>query len=395
MPLKTLGKISAAVKERPTQIEEAKKKGKKVVGWLSYNVPEEILHALGLISVRLGLGGDEALVEKGGRYLSTQNCVFLRETVGLFEENKDPYIKNSDLVVFDCTCLQTFRTAEVVKYYFGVNTLILDVPKNFYLPEGQEYFRKEVADFTGKLEEFSGTTLDFSKLAESVKLFDHIREAIKKLYDYQASAKAVISWHEVYTVVQANYYLDKGLYLSLLKELLAELKAAQGDPTIHDLGDQVRIFISGSVIPPGDTKLIEILEKSGARIVGDDIWSGLAPSIDVTIKEPTLSGIADGYINRLPHAALPYLDAKTDQRLATRNRLVQRFKAHGVIYHTLRYCDPFTFKAAEAKKVLNNEGLSVLEIHTEYAGSDYEGIRTRVGAFVELLDTRLALAEAA
>ena len=395
MPLKTLEKISAAVQERPGKIEEAKKKGKKVVGWLSYNVPEEIIHALGLISVRLGLGGDEALVEKGGRYLSTQNCVFLREVVGLFEEKTDPYIKNSDLVVFDCTCLQTFRTAEVVKYYFNVNTLILDVPKNFYLPEGQEYFRKEVADFTGTLEEFSGNKLDAKKLGESVKLFNDIREAIKQLYTYQASSKAAISWREVYNVVQANYYLCKSQYLGLLQELLAELKAVQGEPVIEDDGDQVRIFISGSVIPPGDTKLIEILEKSGARIVGDDIWSGLAPSIDVDIKEPTISGIADGYINRLPHAALPYLDAKTDQRLLTRNKLVHQFKAHGVIYHTLRYCDPFTFKAAEAKKVLNNEGLSVLEIHTEYAGSDYEGIRTRVGAFVELLDTRLALAEAA
>jgi benzoyl-CoA reductase/2-hydroxyglutaryl-CoA dehydratase subunit BcrC/BadD/HgdB len=395
MPLKTLGKIATAVKERPGKIEEAKEKGKKVVGWLSYNVPEEIIHALGLISVRLGLGGDEALVEKGGRYLSTQNCVFLRETVGLFEENTDPYIKNSDLVVFDCTCLQTFRTAEVVKYYFGVNTLILDVPKNFYLPEGQEYYRKEVADFTAKLEEFSGNKLDLKKLAESVKLFNEIRESIKELYNYQASVKPLISWREVYNVVQANYYLCKSQYLGLLKELLAELKAVQSKPVIEDFGDQVRIFISGSVIPPGDIKMIEILEKSGARIVGDDIWSGLAPSIDVDIKEATISGIADGYLKRLPHGALPYLDAKTDKRLATRSKLVKHFKAHGVIYHTLRYCDPYTFKAPEAKKVLNSEGISVLEIHTEYAGSDYEGIRTRVGAFVELLDTRLALAEAA
>jgi len=395
MPLNTLVKIAAAVQERPGKIEQAKKKGKKVVGWLSYNVPEEIIHALGLISVRLGLGGDETLVEKGGRYISTQNCVFLRELVGLFEENKDPYIKSSDLVVFDCTCLQTYRAAEVVKYYFKVNTLILDVPKNFHLPEGQEYFRKEVADFTSKLEEFSGNKLDNKKLAASVQLFNDIREAIKTLYTYQASTNAAISWHEVYTVVQAGYYLCKSNYLDLLQELLAELKQLQGEPVIGGSGDKVRIFIAGSVIPPGDTKLIEILENSGARIVGDDIWSGLAPSIDVNIKEPTINGIADGYTNRLPHAALPYLDAATDQRLLTRNRLVQEFQAQGVIYHTLRYCDPFTFKAAEAKKVLNNEGISVLEIHTEYAGSDYEGIRTRVGAFVELLETRLALADVA
>ena len=57
----------AVRKESPEMIEAAKKKGKKVVGWFSYNVPIEIFHVLGLIPIRLGLGGSEALVEKGGR----------------------------------------------------------------------------------------------------------------------------------------------------------------------------------------------------------------------------------------------------------------------------------------------------------------------------------------
>lgn len=395
MPLNTLVKIENAVKERPAQLEAAKQKGKKVVGWFSYNVPVEIFHALGLIPVRLGLGGSEALVEKGGRYLSTQNCVFLREAVGLFEENTDPYIKSADLVVFDTTCLQTFRTAQVVKYYFNVNTLLIDVPKNFHLPEGVEYYRKEVADFAAKLEEFAGTKLDAGKLAESVQLHNNIRAAVRKLYDYQAATNPAISWRETYNVVQAGYYLCRTKYLTLLEELLAELKEAVGEPVLNDLGDKPRIFISGSVIPPGDTKLIEIIEKAGARIVGDDLWSGLAPAIELDIKEPTLKGIAEAYLGRFPHGALPILDAKTDRRLATRTALARKFGAHGVIYHTLRYCDPFTFKASEAKRVLNNEGFAVLEIHTEYAGSDYEGIRTRVGAFVELLETRVALANVA
>lgn len=395
MPLNTLGKIETAVRERPAQLETAKKKGKKVVGWFSYNVPVEIFHALGLIPVRLGLGGSEALVEKGGRYLSTQNCVFLRETVGLFEEKTDPYIKSADLVVFDTTCLQTFRTAEVVKYYFNVNTLLLDVPKNFHLPEGVEYYRKEVADFAAKLEKFAGKKLNAKKLAESVELHNNIRSAVIKLYDYQAASNPAISWREAYNVVQAGYYLDRNDYLTLLQELLAELQAAVGEPVLNDLGDKPRIFISGSVIPPGDTKLIDIIEKSGARIVGDDLWSGLAPALELQIKEPTLDGIAEAYLGRFPHGALPILDPKNDRRLETRTGLVKKFDALGVIYHTLRYCDPFTFKASEAKKVLNNEGISVLEIHTEYAGSDYEGIRTRVGAFVELLESRHALANAA
>jgi benzoyl-CoA reductase/2-hydroxyglutaryl-CoA dehydratase subunit BcrC/BadD/HgdB len=63
---------------------------------------------------------------------------------------------------------------------------------------------------------------------------------------------------------------------------------------------------------------------------------------------------------------------------------VRDSRADGLVYHTLRYCDPFTFKANETKRMLSPD-IPFLEIHTEYAESDVEGIRTRLQAFIELL----------
>lgn len=388
MALEILEKIEDAVKERPLELEEARKKGARVVGWLNYNIPEEIIHALGLIPIRLGRGGNDRLVEIGARYISTKNCVYVRETVGLFAENKDPYIRNSDLVAVDATCLQTYRVAELIKYYFKVNTLILGVPRNFDLPEGQEYFQKELESFTQKLEEFAGYKLDKNKLAESIKLYNDIREATEELYKYQAVDDSPIKWRNVFDVVHAGYYLDRKQYLSFLQELLKELKEKHGDPVIRNLNGDARIFLSGSIIPPGDTKLIDLIEQVGGRIVGDDLWSGLNSFLNLKIKEPSIEGIADAYINRVPHGALPYLDLETDRRLNNLKQLIRDYRAQGVIYHTLRYCDPFTFKAGETKDVLKKEGVPLLEIHTEYAGSDVEAIRTRAEAFVELLKNK-------
>ncbi|HIH43761.1 MAG TPA: 2-hydroxyacyl-CoA dehydratase [Candidatus Methanoperedenaceae archaeon] len=39
--------------------------------------------------------------------------------------------------------------------------------------------------------------------------------------------------------------------------------------------------------------------------------------------------------------------------------------------------------------MLKKERVPLLEIHTEYAGSDIEAIRTRVEAFVELLNNKI------
>ncbi|MFZ2456054.1 MAG: 2-hydroxyacyl-CoA dehydratase family protein [Candidatus Altiarchaeia archaeon] len=388
MTLKTLKKIEKALSDRPKEIEAARKNGSKVVGWFNYNIPEELIHSLGLIPIRLGLGGDDRLVEIGARYVSTKNCVFVRESVGLFAENQDPYIKNSDLVAIDSSCIQFYRVSELITYYFKVNTLVLGVPRNFYLPEGREYFEKELESFAQKLEEFAGKKIEAKKLEASVKLYNGIRYAIKELYKYPAADNPPIKWREVFEVVHAGNFLDRKQYLALLQELLNELKETRKAITISTSDDEARILVSGSIIPPGDTKLIDIIEQVGGRIVGDDLWSGLNPFLDLEVKTPTVKGIAQAYLNRVPHAALPYLDLETDKRLKNLKKLIKEFKAQGVIYHTLRYCDPYTFKANETKDVLKKEGIPLLEIHTEYAGSDVEAIRTRVEAFVELIKNK-------
>ncbi|WP_295458578.1 2-hydroxyacyl-CoA dehydratase family protein [uncultured Thiodictyon sp.] len=395
MALNALELIYKRLRERPQELVEARANGAKVVGFQAYNLPEEVIYALGLIPVRLGSGGDGDLVEVGGRYISTKNCVYVRSTVGLFAENTDPYIVNSDIVAFDATCLQTFRTAEVVQYYFNREVIILGVPRNFYLQEAHTYFAAELRHFVSRLEAISGVTLTRERLADSIALYNGIRDAIVRIYPYQATKNPAISWEQVFDVIQAGYVLDRREYLGLLESLLAELVQQRGAPVIGGEDDEARIFISGSTIPPGDKKLISIMQELGGRIVGDDLWSGLIPYVDVQIEDATLEALASAYLNRTPHGALPYLELATDRRIKRLKELITTFKANGVIYHTLRYCDPYTFKAKETKDILEKEGIPLLELHTEYAGSDFEAIRTRVEAFVEMVKLRAESEEAA
>ena len=383
MGLKTLEKISAALTSRPAELEQLRKQGKKIVGWLAYNIPEEIIYALGLIPIRVGQGGDGRLVEVGARHISTKNCVFVRQVLGQFAEKTDPYIKQLDLVAIDATCIQLYRLEELINFYFDYKTVVLGVPRNFATKEGHEYFRKEVEHFTKKLELFAGVSLEQSKLEEAINIYDGIRGAIKKLYSYQSLDNAPLSWRDVSSVINAGYNLDRLRYLELLQELIHEIVESISEPQ-ENRSIEARVFLSGSLIPPGDTKLIDIIEQLGGRIVGDDLWSGLNFFLNLEIKEPTPFGVADAYLDRIPHASLPYLDLPSDGRLANLKHQIQQFKADGVIYHTLRYCDAFTFKAGETKDVLKN--VPFLEIHTEYSGSDFE-------AFVEMIKNKKEIAE--
>lgn len=393
MALKTVELIRTRLAARPAELEAARAAGAKVVGWLNYNVPEEIIHALGLIPIRLGSGADERVVELGGRFISTGTCVYVRHTTGLFAEKKDPYVKSADLVVADATCKQVFRLAEVVKHYFKVNTHVLGVPYNFAEPAGKTYFRKEVQALTHYLEKFAGSKLEQEKLDASVRLFGEIRQSLRALYQHQKKPNPAIRWREAYEVVQAGNYLDKAEYLELLELLLAELATSKRVAYGSEWDDAPRLLLSGSIIPPGDHKLLDIIEQLGGRIVVDDLWSGFAQALTVQVEDASIEAIADAHL--IPHASLPTLDFEGDQRLKNLKSLVREYGAEGIVYHTLRYCDAFTFKANETKRVFIDAGTPFLEIHTEYSGSDYEAIRTRIEAFVEMVKARTPVLTAA
>lgn len=385
MTLKTLEKIREAVERRPQELAEARKKGDKVCGYFCSMIPEEIIYSLGLIPVRLGIGGNDRLVELGARYCSTKNCVFIRESMGLMVEKENPFVKNSDIVAVAGTCMQMYRLSELIRYYCNVNTFVLGIPKNFYLPEGMEYFRRELEDFAKQLEGFSGRKLDEARLISSIELYSNIRESIRQIYRCLSMYDSPISWREVFNTIHAGFYLDRNYFLSLLKELIEELNSIS--PEDRGKADGApRIMLSGTIIPPGDTKLIQIIEEMGGKIVADDLCSGFRFHGIPTPREYSIHGLADAYIGRIPCGSLPHLSLDTDRRIKNILRMISDYKVEGMIYHTLRYCDPFTFKANETKKVLKDT-IPFLEIHTEYATSDIESVRTRVEAFIELIHT--------
>ncbi len=383
--LSNLARFKEAVQARPAELAKARKSGAKVVGYFCSYVPEEIIHSLGLIPVRLCRGGDERLVELGARYASTKSCVFIRESVGLFADGKDPWVNNTDVVAVATTCRQIYRLAELIKYFFKMPTVVLTVPHNFYLPEGKDYFQRELVNFTSELEAMAGKKLDKDALAESVKLYESIRRALLEIYEFQARDSAPLSWKDVFYVIHAGFYLDRQHYLSLLIGLLEELKESSRTNVSISRDKRPRVLLSGSILAPGDSMLIDMIEEMGGRIVADDLCTGLRPLSQIELKDYSVAGIAAAYRERVPCASIPYLlSPKTDRRLANLAHLVEAYNAEGVVYHSLRFCDPFSFKAGETKNFLQDK-VAFLEIHTEYAPSAIGPLRTRIEAFIELI----------
>jgi len=80
--------------------------------------------------------------------------------------------------------------------------------------------------------------------------------------------------------------------------------------------------------------------------------------------------------------------------------LARNYRAEGMIYHTLRFCDAFSFKTQPIRRFVREKlgSFPFLNIHTEYSSSDVEAVRTRVESFLNIMtsasEERPALAEA-
>ena len=69
-------------------------------------------------------------------------------------------------------------------------------------------------------------------------------------------------------------------------------------------------------------------------------------------------------------------------------RYCEEYKVDGVIDCNLQFCNLYDTEKRSVSRALKEAGIPCLSIETDYTDNDAEQLRTRVGAFIEMLDSR-------
>jgi benzoyl-CoA reductase/2-hydroxyglutaryl-CoA dehydratase subunit BcrC/BadD/HgdB len=388
MEIQSLKDIDKLFESQKEKIKKERKAGTKVVGYICCQVPLELIHAHGIMAVRLGTAA-ESYMATGKEYIHQYTCPYIKCVVGEMLTKGTFSHDNVDVISGSVICLTVHRALEVLKAYTKKPTYYLAIP---HLPpnRGEErFFVSEMEWFSARLSEISGRRLDPQRLRESVALYNSIRATLKELYRLQAMDGSAIRWIGVFKLIQSGFLLGPEEYLKLLEDVLSEVKQVSETegPSTHR---KFRIMLSGSPVMPMDNILIDTIEGTGGRIVADTLCTGLRTFDDLLVEDATLKGLAHTYLYSSPCASCQDLDIKSDRRLNKMLKLISEIPVEGMVYYCLRFCDPYSFKDDEIKEVLWKEaGLPVLPIHWEYGGS-YGPLRTRVEGFLESLQERMA-----
>lgn len=273
--------------------------------------------------------------------------------------------------------LEEIRGVNIPTPFFFVFT----IPKRFDHGALQLY-QTQVERFKEGLEGLIGAEISDESLREAIRVYNRNRELLKELFDLRRSDTPPLSGAEALEILNAGFRMPKEEHTALLERLLQEI--SQSPPAPRG-GPQYRLMINGS--PLNNPEFIQTIEELGGLVVIDELCTGARYFWDpVDASLPPLEALSMRYLYHFPCARM----YPSEERFKRVINLAKEYKVHGVITQMIRYCTPYTRDQVLLQEKLEEEGIPVLSLDVEYGQGGVGAIRTRVQAFLEMLEGRSA-----
>ena len=350
----------------------------KKVGYICNYTPVELLSAAGVRHSRLIKAGSAKTVSSGELFTQSVFCDFTKSCIGFFQEG-DPFYKSFDKVYNFHTCATMKRASEVIETF--VPTKLLNLPKLRSSQDARDFFREEIINFKDDLGELTGKPVQDEEVRHQIALYNKARGLLKQISEFRKRANPTITGKEFLDLVRGYYYLPVEKLIKSLEQVHRHLKDAP-----NRTGRPLRLMISGSVMADGDRRLLDIIEgELGARVVIEDHCAGVRPFYHgVSETGDPYAALANGYLDQAPCARMKPLD----DGIQFSGKLAQEYAVDGVIYVFLKFCACYGVSKKDFITEFQKQGLPVLEISSDYSESDHGQLKTRVEAFVEVLNEK-------
>ena len=368
-------------------VRKAQADGGLAMGYTCFHIPEVLLNVDNCFSVRLR-APNTGSIDIATYYMSNYTCEFAR---ALLERAIEGGYQFLDALIGVDACSMMNRSME----HFEI--LHVNDKPNFFVTHADMPYK--ITDYTlesyvkqmrlrvlDRMTEVFGVDTSDAAIRKAVEEHNEVCRIISEISEMRKADNPVITGYEFHVLNLVTYCCPKALILPYLRETLAELKTRKPDKKSPF---RARVAIVGSEID--DPSLTKLIEGCGALVVSDRYCFGSTPGrevIELTDDEDALTQICRHYME-VSECARYISDEKVLQRRVTADRLAKEFKAEGMIYEQMKYCDYWGFERALVSHVMHDEyGWPVLSIDRLYNNGNSGQLRTRVQAFVESLEIK-------
>ncbi len=359
----------------PSRSEYIKKQkeafGRHAFGVFPAQYPKEILWAMNIVPIEIW---DPPLeVSHANAHLQPYICSVVRLGLELILQGK---CDDLDGFLFPHTCDSIQNLTSIVYDYLDLDKpcYFFYHPKAPYSEASRTYYREQLKTLVTRLEKQLGS-LDLDELKRRVRQGQEIASMVKRLYDIRARGEITASNETFYQVIRQGEFLYPDDFIPLLEKFLEESK---GKPENH-----TGVLLSG--VLPNPPEMLTLLDELGVSVADDDLLGCsrrlIIPGSD---KEDPFDALTDSYLGMPPCTTK---DSPLSERIDYLMAKVDRSGAKGIIFNTVKFCEPELFDLPQLVQELKKQGLHTLLVDTELNQGLGGQLATRVEAFVEMLPT--------
>jgi len=351
--------------------------GKPVVGTVCSNIPEEILHAAGVLPIRVRAPGLQE-TSIADSHLHRLNCSYTRSVLELLLRGELDFMSG---IITTNTCDHMLRLASEL-----ADKGKFDFIHNFSIHHtigeaAEEWFTLEMKKMMQRIEEVWGINISDEKLRRSISVYNRTRELMSSVYEMRKKNPPTLSGVEYMWVLLAGMSMPKELFNEHLEVFLPMLKERQ-------IGDdrKLRLMLVGGAFD--SPEFVDGIEQKGAYVVADGLCFGMRyyqGMIDEDQEDP-LEAIAAYYVGRI---VCPSIINGFDHNYKIFKGIIDDWDVHGVISARLKFCDHWACERKMLTDEFRNIGLPILDLEREYNTTWSGQINTRVQAFLEILGGKI------
>ena len=318
-------------------VAQAVKEGDYALGYNCYYIPEVLLNLPGCFSSRLRAPRCTS-TDVASYYMTNRTCPYARSLLERAIEGGYNYLN----ALFGAECCATMERME--EHFFLINPV---KNEKFFVTQidppmkgdktSLDYYKAQLKlKVVDKLHEEYGIDTSENAMRRAIDDHNEISRIITEIGNFRKADNPCITGYEFHVIQLVSQVCPHRLIKPYLEETLEELKTREPEAKFPF---RARLVLVGSEID--DPEFTKLIESCGAMVVADRYCFGSFPSreqIEIREGETAFEAICRHYLHW--NQCARFMDGmKIDQRHSEVKKLVDEFKADGVIYENMKFCE--------------------------------------------------------
>jgi benzoyl-CoA reductase subunit C len=346
--------------------------GGKTVGHFQVYFPEEIVHAAGVLPLKIRGAPIEPkhADSRFGSYL----CSIIKTSLELALSGR----VQMELFVTHPICDAARNLAAVWGRNVGYPCQILYLPQNAASPSARIYLRGEYDRLRGEVERIAGRPITDDDLRASIAVFNDNRALLREVYAIKRETPWLVASHEAYALTAIAGLMPREEHNELLRAVLPLLRERSERPK-----DRIRVVFEGGFCEQPPFDLIRAIGRS-CYVVDDDLLIGLRWILsDVPAAMDPLAALAVAYLERSSYSPVQH-----DPRKPKETMLLERVRAadaRAVIVAAAKMCEPGLEEQVAYVHALDEARIPYFVTEFEEGMTTFDQLEIQLETFVENL----------